>query len=58
MMAMPVDEALALTMADKNGKKKPAVEVVADVLNEIVKEWTNDGYSNEQIFELRQTEKY
>lgn len=58
MMAMPVDEALALTMKDKNGKKKPAIEVVADELNEIVKERTNDGYSNEQIFELRQTEKY
>lgn len=58
MMAMPVEEAIALTVKDNNGKNAPAIQVIADELNEIVKERTNDGYRNGQIFEIRKTEKY
>lgn len=58
MMAMPVEEAIALTVKVDNGKKAPAIQVIADALNEIVKERTNDGYRNGQIFEIRKTQKF
>ena len=45
-------------MKDENGKNRPAVQVVADFLNALVKERTNDGYSNDEMFEIRKTEKY
>lgn len=58
MMDMDIEEAVTLKMKDENGKNRPAVQVVADFLNGLVKERTNDGYTNDELFEIRKTEKY
>lgn len=43
MMKMDVEDAVDLKMKDENGKNRPAVQVVEDFLNALVKERTNDG---------------
>lgn len=57
LVEAPKDEALKMT-TKVNGKNRPLVVVVAEELNEFLKDSTNDGYSSTALFEIRKTEKF
>lgn len=57
LVEAPKEDALKMTTT-VNGKKRPLVVVVAEELNEFLKDATNDGYTATELYEIRKTEKY
>lgn len=57
LVEAPKADAVKMTIT-VDGKKRPLVIVVAEELNEFLKEATNDGYTATELFEVRKTEKF
>lgn len=57
LIKAPKEEALKMTTT-VNGKKRPLVVVVAEELNEFLKDATNDGYTSTELYTIHKTEKF
>lgn len=57
LVEAPKEEALKMT-TKVNGKTRPLIAVVAEELNEILKDASSDGYTSTALYEIRKTEKF
>jgi len=56
LLAMPVDEAVNMKQLLPNGELVNAVDRIAPILNDIYKNYTNDGYRADELYTIEEAE--
>lgn len=56
LLAMPIAEAVNMKQLLPNGELVNAVDYIAPILNEIYKNYTNDGYHHDELYTIEEAE--